>query len=458
MHSPGTMIQQYKVVSQLGKGGMGEVYKCEDQMLGRFVAIKELSSVLTTDANFVQRFRQEAQLQAKLSHPHIVGLYSFFEEFGQYYMVMEYAEGKTLKDLIREIGPIPEKRALNILKQILDALEYAHSKNIIHRDIKPVNIILEENDQVKILDFGIARMLGEKGLTQTGQQLGTVTYMSPEQVKALKDIDARSDIYSLGVTLFEMLSGRLPYDTNTDSDYDIMNQIVQSALPDPRSYYPHITEHTVKLLTNMLVKERDNRYGSAKSVMIDLVNEVSIYPPNHPNSENSSPISGVHYYPHHNVVDTHRNDGVYVNNAPRDHDELYGIKGWLLLLCIGTTILSPILSLSSIIEGFAVFREVLPDGYKGFMVLAGLFDLFNMALSMFFGTRLWRKIPGSAKKLSNFFIVRAVVFSLLTIVAFSIDETLGTEFSPLLFQVLLHTVIWCMYLAKSKRVRVTIPK
>jgi len=288
------MIQQYKVVSQLGKGGMGEVYKCEDQMLGRFVAIKELSSVLTTDANFVQRFRQEAQLQAKLSHPHIVGLYSFFEEFGQYYMVMEYAEGKTLKDLIREIGPIPEKRALNILKQILDALEYAHSKNIIHRDIKPVNIILEENDQVKILDFGIARMLGEKGLTQTGQQLGTVTYMSPEQVKALKDIDARSDIYSLGVTLFEMLSGRLPYDTNTDSDYDIMNQIVQSALPDPRSYYPHITEHTVKLLTNMLVKERDNRYGSAKQVRQDLEHGTN---QNHI-PEKPKPVSSAgNYYP-----------------------------------------------------------------------------------------------------------------------------------------------------------------
>lgn len=115
-----------------------------------------------------------------------------------------------------------------------------------------MNIMVGSGDDVKILDFGIARILGEKGLTQTGQQLGTVTYMSPEQVKALKDIDARSDIYSLGVTFFEMLSGRLPYDTNTDSDYEIMNQIVQSALPDPRNYYPHISENTVTILKKML--------------------------------------------------------------------------------------------------------------------------------------------------------------------------------------------------------------
>ena len=266
MLNPGSLIQNYKVISSLGKGGMGEVYKCEDQMLGRIVAIKELNSALTTDSSFVQRFRQEAQLQARLSHPHIVSLHTFFETFGQYYMVMEFAQGKTLKDLIRGTGPIPEARAKLILLQILGALEYAHSKNIIHRDIKPVNIMISSDDEVKILDFGIARILGEKGLTQTGQQLGTVTYMSPEQVKALKDIDARSDIYSLGVTFFEMLSGRLPYDTNTDSDYEIMNQIVQSALPDPRSYYPHIRENTVSILKKMLEKDRDKRFMRALDV------------------------------------------------------------------------------------------------------------------------------------------------------------------------------------------------
>ncbi len=267
MLNPGATIQNYKVISLIGEGGMGAVYKCGDQVLGRMVAIKELNTIFTADDSFIQRFRQEAQLQAKLVHPGIVSLHTFFEESGQYYMVMEYAEGSTIKDLIRKVGPIPEKRAISILKQILQALAYAHGKNIIHRDIKPANIIINSDDEIKILDFGIARIMGEKGLTQTGQQLGTVTYMSPEQVRALKDIDGRSDIFSTGVTFFEMLSGRLPYDTATDSDYDIMNQIVQSALPDPRSYYPHISEHSINILNKMLERDRDKRFVSANQVL-----------------------------------------------------------------------------------------------------------------------------------------------------------------------------------------------
>ena len=274
----GNMIQHYKVVSLLGKGGMGEVYKCEDQMLGRLVAIKALNTILTADSNFVQRFRREAQLQAKLSHPHIVNLYSYFEDGGQYYMVMEYAEGKTLKDLIKETGPIPEPRTLKILEQILQALEYAHSKGVVHRDIKPVNIVIGDDDQVKIMDFGIARLLGEKGLTQTGQQLGTVSYMSPEQVKAVRDIDGRSDIYSLGVTLFEMLSGRLPYNTDTDSDYEVMNQIVAVDIPDPRSYYPHISEALIHVLNKMLMKDREARYSNIHELLADLKQENTFKP------------------------------------------------------------------------------------------------------------------------------------------------------------------------------------
>ena len=273
MLSPGTIIQNYKVIAQIGSDGMGAVYKCEYLQLGSIVALKELNTQLTVDPGFVQRFRQEAQLQTKLSHANIVNLLTFFEDSGQYYMVLEYAEGKTLKDVIRSTGPIPEDRALNILKQILQALAYAHGKNIIHRDIKPSNIILHDNDEVKILDFGLARMIGEQGLAQTRRQLGTVTYMSPEQVKALKDIDGRSDIYSTGVIFFEMLSGRLPYDTNTDSDYDIMNQIVQAKLPDPRNYYPNISEHTIIVLIKMLEKDRDNRYHQCNYIIDDLIKQ-----------------------------------------------------------------------------------------------------------------------------------------------------------------------------------------
>ncbi|HHV37557.1 MAG TPA: SUMF1/EgtB/PvdO family nonheme iron enzyme [Candidatus Cloacimonetes bacterium] len=255
----GTTLRDYKIKKLLGKGGMGTVYLAKDSFLDRYVAIKELNPILTADADLIARFRNEAKLQAKLTHLNIVSLYSFFEQNGRYYIVMEYAEGKTLKEVIRQTGPITETRAIDILKQILSALEYAHGMEIIHRDIKPSNIILDGSDRVKILDFGIARILGERGLTQTGQQLGTVAYMSPEQVKAEKDIDSKTDVYSLGVTLFEMLSGRMPYDLNTESDFVIMNKIVHDRLPDPRDDYPYISDKNIDLLAIMTEKDRHKR-------------------------------------------------------------------------------------------------------------------------------------------------------------------------------------------------------
>ncbi|MCB5233801.1 MAG: serine/threonine protein kinase [Candidatus Cloacimonetes bacterium] len=271
----GSFLRDYEIEKLLGKGGMGTVYLAKDSFLDRRVAIKELSPLLTADSELVQRFRNEARMQAKLNHANIVSLHSFFEQSGRYYMVMEYAEGRTLKELINQIGPIPEKRALNILRQLVSALQYAHELGIVHRDIKPSNIILDANDRVKILDFGIARIMGERGLTQTGQQLGTVVYMSPEQVKAFKDIDGRSDIYSLGVSFFEMLSGRRPYDLNTDSDFEIMTKIVQNPLPDPRSYYPHISDKTVNILNKMIEKDRNLRYPNALKIAQDIDGNLS---------------------------------------------------------------------------------------------------------------------------------------------------------------------------------------
>ncbi len=255
----GTVLRDYKIEKLLGKGGMGTVYLAKDGFLDRYVAIKELNPILMADSELVERFRNEARLQAKLSHANIVSLYSFFEKNGRYYMVMEYAKGETLKEIIRQTGPIPEERTLNILKQIISALEYAHDIGIIHRDIKPSNIILDDNDRVKILDFGIARIMGERGLTQTGQQLGTIAYMSPEQVRAVKDIDGKTDVYSLGVTFFEMLSGCMPYDLNIESDFDVMNKIVNDPLPDPREYYPHTSDNSVRLLLWMTEKDRKKR-------------------------------------------------------------------------------------------------------------------------------------------------------------------------------------------------------
>ncbi|MBT8387510.1 MAG: serine/threonine protein kinase [Ignavibacteria bacterium] len=195
-------IRDYKIIEKLGEGGMGTVYLAEDTMLERKVALKVLNPLFTKESQFTERFRHEAKVQASLIHPNIVTLHNYFRESENYCMVMENVEGVTLKHLISGTGPIPEKRAIWILIQMLEAVGFAHKKGIIHRDIKPSNILVSKDDNVKILDFGIAKILRDKGHTKTGTKLGTVYYMSPEQIKAVKDIDQRTDIYSLGITFY----------------------------------------------------------------------------------------------------------------------------------------------------------------------------------------------------------------------------------------------------------------
>ena len=258
---PGDKLHKYEIVRLLGQGGMGEVWFARDSWLERDVALKCLNPQLTQDGEFDERFLREARIQGRLSHANIVTLHDFFEAEGQYYMVLEYAPGITLRQLIDRTGPIPERRALGIFGQIAAALGYAHSKDIIHRDVKPSNIMVDPDNQdhVLMMDFGIARLMTEGHLTRTGTRLGTMHYMSPEQVLAKKDIDARSDVYSAGVVLYEMLSGRLPFNADTDSDYLIQDKIVKEEIPDPREVYPYISDGTVNLLRSFTVKDRDQR-------------------------------------------------------------------------------------------------------------------------------------------------------------------------------------------------------
>jgi len=264
---PGTMVHGYKIASLLGEGGMGEVYLGEDAMLERKVAIKRLNPLLTTDAQFSARFITEARIQARLNHPNIVALHSFFQEEGVYYMVMEHAAGCTLRDMILSMGLIPEQRALGLFSQIAAALAYSHDMQIIHRDIKPSNIMVGDDDRIKIMDFGIARIRGEIGNTMTGQVVGSINYMSPEQIKAAKDIDHRTDIFSAGVLLYEMLTGKLPYNVDTGSDFLVMEQIVNAPLPDPRALYAFISDGTVNALQAMTAKDRSQRPGSIQTAV-----------------------------------------------------------------------------------------------------------------------------------------------------------------------------------------------
>ncbi len=276
----GDKLGNYQIIRILGEGGMGTVWLASDLLLEREVAIKCLNPLLTQDQEFSQRFLREARIQGKLGHANIVGLHACFEQNGQYFMVLEHAPGITLRDLINKTGPIPEQRALVIFRQILSALGHAHAKGIVHRDIKPSNIMIDEQqgDTVKVMDFGIARLMGDVNITRTGTRLGTISYMSPEQVRAEKDIDQRSDVYSAGVILYEMLSGRLPFDAHTDSEYSIQHKIVTEPVPDPRKVYPYISDTTVSLLNKMTQKDRDMRPQNAGEIDLSNYNSTFLVP------------------------------------------------------------------------------------------------------------------------------------------------------------------------------------
>src|SRR5712691_9577671 len=218
MPAPDTLIDQvfdgrYKVVRKLGTGGMANVYLAEDQELGRRVAIKMLDDRHSQDEQFVERFRREAKNVAGLSHPNIVAIYDRGEAEGTYYIAMEYLEGRTLKELLVRRGPTPITVAIDYARQIVGAVGFAHAKGIVHRDIKPHNVVVGPDGRLKVTDFGIARS-GTSQMTEAGSIIGTAQYLSPEQARGTM-VDQRSDLYSVGVVLYEMLTGSVPFTGDT---------------------------------------------------------------------------------------------------------------------------------------------------------------------------------------------------------------------------------------------------
>lgn len=257
----GTRVRDYVVIRLIARGGMGEIFLAREELLNRQVVLKRLQSGLTSQEEFSRRFLNEARVNARLKHPNIIQLYNFFEEDGDYFMVLEYFPGVTLLELSGSSGPIPERRSLHIFAQLASALNYAHAQGVIHRDIKAQNIMVDpaNGDLVKILDFGIARILGDAHLTRQGNLVGTPLYMSPEQLLGQPDIDHRTDIYSAGVLLYQMLSGSLPFAGTADSDYEIKKRLLEQPFPDPRAIYPHISQPTVDLLLRLTARERNDR-------------------------------------------------------------------------------------------------------------------------------------------------------------------------------------------------------
>jgi len=261
----GKRILNYEIKKLLGEGGMGNVYLAEHTQLGRKVAVKSLHPQLVKNEGLRARFKNEASTMAHLQHPKIVTLYDYVEEKDGLFLVMEFVEGLPLDEYIKEkSGPIPSEIAIPMMMQILDAFSYAHSKGIVHRDIKPSNIIISDRDEIKILDFGIAKLLSEAGnkLTKTGTQMGTVFYMSPEQVQG-KDIDIRSDIYSLGVTFYQMLTGISPYDGMT-TEFEVYSKIVSEPLPNASSLYPGVPEFLDKVILKATAKNKADRFQSCE--------------------------------------------------------------------------------------------------------------------------------------------------------------------------------------------------
>ncbi|MGE3621810.1 MAG: Stk1 family PASTA domain-containing Ser/Thr kinase [Acidimicrobiia bacterium] len=261
---------RYELHRLLGRGGMAEVYLARDQLLDRPVAVKVLFPEHARDPNFVERFRREAQAAANLNHPNIVGVFDWGQSDGTYFIVMEYVDGRSLAEILRTEGPLHPDRAADVIADVAAALGFAHRNGVVHRDVKPGNVLVTPSGQVKVADFGIARAIEshpEDNLTQAGTVMGTATYFSPEQARG-SSVDPRSDIYSLGCVLYELLLGRPPF--TGDSPVAIAYKHVQEAPTPPRQLSPAVPPAMEAIVLKCLAKNPVNRYPSAEDLRADL--------------------------------------------------------------------------------------------------------------------------------------------------------------------------------------------
>ncbi|MBL7083125.1 MAG: protein kinase [Candidatus Aminicenantes bacterium] len=262
-----TFAGRYQVVEELGRGGMGRVYKVFDKEIKETIALKLLNPIIASDEKMIERFRNELKLSRKISHKNICRMYHFGEEGGTYYITMEYVPGEDLKSLIRRIGQFTVGKAVSIAKQSYEGLAEAHKLGVIHRDLKPHNIMIDKEGNVRIMDFGIARFQESQGITDTGTMMGTPEYMSPEQVEG-EEVDQRSDIYSSGVILYEMLTGGVPFEGNTPLSVAVKHK---TELPrEPREFNAQIPDALNQMILRCMEKKKDKRYQRTEEILSEL--------------------------------------------------------------------------------------------------------------------------------------------------------------------------------------------
>ena len=264
---------RFRLEEKIGSGGMSTVYRAFDPTLERWVAIKIMHRDISTDPDQLERFRREARAVARLSHPHIVTVIDAGEDDGTPYIVFEYVEGETLKDRIRRLGRLPVDEAVAYAIEIGRALEAAHAQRLVHRDVKPQNVLIDREGRAKVTDFGIARSLEAKGLTATGRVLGTTDYVSPEQALGY-EVTEQSDVYSLGVCLYEMLVGEVPF--QADTQVAVAMRHVREPLPDVQRLRPEISAALAAVIERATAKETRNRYRTAAEMVRDLEEVLAI--------------------------------------------------------------------------------------------------------------------------------------------------------------------------------------
>src|SRR3974390_3134045 len=267
--APRVFSERYELNHLIARGGMAEVYRAHDRLLDRPVALKVLFPELSVDRSFIERFKREAQAAAKLSHPNIVPVFDWGEDAGTSFIVMEFIDGRPLSSILRSAGPLSAERTADIGAHVAAALGFAHKHLVVHRDVKPGNVLITDDGQVKVTDFGIARAINtEESLTQTGAVMGTATYFSPEQAEGI-GVDARSDIYSLGVVLCEMVTGRPPF--LGESPVAVASKHVRDSPPAPRELNPSIPATFEAIILKSMAKSPDHWYQTAEDLRADLL-------------------------------------------------------------------------------------------------------------------------------------------------------------------------------------------